>query len=484
MIIKFQKIISCSSEHPSYPASNLLEHRKNMSWRCAKPGEMLATVIFQLAEPSTITGIDIGNYRSCVVIVTASVSSEPDTWTPIVQHQFMSNDEAANGKFKDQVQLFIKRDLNPDTVKIKFDRIKVTCMQSANLKELFGLTFFIAKTEVSVDLGLDVFGRFKLKQDSENKDKPDVDEFKEKYLKLMANKKTNLKTDLLNKVKESGMSAFSKRQEDTRQPMKRPLLEKLEAGKSDEVFKNNNKASNNDVNKDIMSTDVAIANATELKNKQKENVTRTPFGDIVPSPSQKKNNVNTKKRFLFAEEAEDKKTLAKKVHRCAKCSSESEDKPCPMCNRLLQPKPLPVTTPNKKPESSKPKRVFGKLLQDVTFSLSGYVNPQRNEIRKKALRMGAKYIANPNGTDNKCTHLICAFKNTPKYKQLLKFSKIVSHKFIEDCYDDKKRYPWRRYAMDDEDKRKSESEEEIEVCSSRESSPNPFEVDTDSDTYY
>ncbi|KAK2583276.1 hypothetical protein KPH14_009284 [Odynerus spinipes] len=458
MIIKFEKIISCSSEHPSYPASNLLEHRKNSSWRCAKPGEMLATVIFQLAEPSTITGVDIGNYRSCVVIVTASTSSEPETWIPIIQHQFLTHDEAANGKFRDQVQLFTKRDLNPDTLKIKFDRIKVTCMQSANLRELFGLTFFIAKTEVSVDLGLDVFGRFKLKQRDEN-DKPHVGEFKEKYLKMITNKKTDHKTDLLKKVKESGRLTFSKRQEDEREPMKRPLLEKLEAGKSDEVFGN------------------------ELKDKQKENVTRTPFGDIVPSPSQKKNDVNTKKRSLPQEEIEDEK-IVKKVQRCLKCSTESDDIPCPTCSRLPQPKPLPSTTVKKKPEQPKPKKLFSELFQDVTFSLSGYVNPQRNDIRRKALRMGAKYIADPNTTNNKCSHLICAFKNTPKYQQLKNHCKIVSHKFIEDCHDKKTRFPWRRYALDNKDKNQSESEEEIEACSSREGTPNPFEVDTDSDTYY
>ncbi|XP_047368292.1 DNA repair protein XRCC1 [Vespa velutina] len=490
MIIKFEKVINCSSEHPSYPATNLLDHRKNTSWRCAKPGEMLATVIFQLTEPSIITGVDIGNYRSCIVIVTASTSLEPDTWIPIVQHQFMTNDEAANGKFKDQVQLFAKRDLNPDTLKIKFDRIKITCMQSANLKELFGLMFFIAKTEVSVDLGLDVFGRFKLKQKDENNEKPEIDEFKEKYLKMIANKKTKVdpKSDLLKKVKESGMSAFTKRQEDEKEPMRRPLLEKLEAGKSDEVFGNQNKVPNNNVNKNTLTTDIAIANATGINDKQNENVKRTPFGDIVPSPIQKKdknhlkndnyNNVESRKRSLTIEEKDENKKIKKD---CPKCCKESEDRTCSTCGRLPQPKPLPSPINVKK---NKSKKLFSQLFQDISFSLSGYVNPQRDEIRRKALKMGARYIANPDTSNNVCTHLICAFKNTPKYQQLKNHCKIVSHTFIEDCYNERKRLPWRRYALDNKEKKKAESEDEIEADISREGTPNPFEEDTDSETYY
>ncbi|XP_043683863.1 DNA repair protein XRCC1 [Vespula pensylvanica] len=487
MIIKFEKIINCSSEHPSYPASNLLDHRKNISWRCAKPGEMLASIIFQLTESSIITGIDIGNYRSCVVIVTASTLLEPDTWLPIVQHQFMTNDEAANGKFKDQVQLFTKRDLNPDISKTKFDRIKVTCMQSANLRELFGLMFFIAKTEVIIDLGIDVFGRFKLKQKDENNEKPDIDKFKEKCLKMINNKtKPDPMGDLLKKVKESGMSAFSKRQEEEREPMKRPLLEKLEAGKADEVFGKQNKVSNNTINKNTLTTDVAIANATGIKDKQNENVKRTPFGDIVPSPTQKKDKtdfkngngkVESKKRSLILEEKDENKKI--KIE-CPKCSNKSDDKSCSICGRLPQPKPLPSTTKVKK---NKRKKLFKELLQGISFSLSGYVNPQRDEIRKKALSMGARYIGIPNES-NACSHLICAFRNTPKYLQLRNYSKIVSHMFIEDCYNKRKRFPWRRYALDNKEKKKPESEDEIEAYASNEGTSNPFEEDTDSETYY
>ncbi|KAK1126636.1 hypothetical protein K0M31_004263 [Melipona bicolor] len=467
MIIKLAKIIDCSSEHPSYPASNLLQYRSNSSWRCAKPAEMLATVTFELAEQSCITGLDIGNYRSCVVIVTASTVSKPDTWVPIVNHQFLTNDEAANSNFRDQVQIFTKKDLNPITINIKFDRVKVSCMQSANLRELFGLSFIELKTEVVVDMKLNIFGRFKLKNPEED---DSVDGFKEKNMRIIGHKKTDYKNELLAKVKETSMDNFFKRQEENKEPMKRPLLQKLEAGKTEEVFGSKNKDPGNS----------ATMNDTKCKNKKASNdkpVARTPFGDIVPSTTPKVNKTNTqkndtysRKRSLSPEQSSSKQSTSNNSKDCSQC--QDENKICSNCKKLPKPKATII------PEipAKKRKKLFSKLFEDMSFSLSGYVNPQRDEIRKKALQMGAKYIADPNTTNKKCTYLICAFTNTPKYQQLKGHSKIVSHTFIENCFNEKTKFPWRRYALDKEDATQPESEEEILGGSS----PfNAFEEDTD-----
>lgn len=47
--------------------------------------------------------------------------------------------------------------------------------------------------------------------------------------------------------------------------------------------------------------------------------------------------------------------------------------------------------------------------------LSGFVNPERSTLRSKALEMGAVY--KPDWTSD-CTLLICAFPNTPKFRQV------------------------------------------------------------------
>lgn len=445
MIVKFEKIISCSSEHPLYPAANLLQRNSDnwkATWRCSKPGEMLAHVIFQLSEPSCITGVDIGNYQSCVVIVTGSTSAEPDNWIVIINHKFMSNDEAANDKFKAQVQLFTRRELNPDTLKIKFDRIKVTCMQSANLKVLFGLSYVILRSDPAIDLGVDMFGKFKLKQP--HVIKTPMEMMKEKILSKTEDTKIDYRKELHEQIKEDSMKNFVKCQEEQKL-VKRPLLEKLEVGEADQVFGKNDKMQC-PMDKD------KIFNKSP-KNVLNKKVERTPFGDIVPSRNVDTNKNNTKnttqspstskKRCLIKlGDSPNAKLSEKKKQKCFECCTDSQDQLCITCQRLPQPKDIKNAAPLKASDKVpiKLKKPFKELLNDVTFSLSGYVNPQRDEIRRKALSMGARYIPDPNTTDKKCTHLICAFKNTPKYQQLKNHTKIVFHTFVEECFDKRVRY--------------------------------------------
>lgn len=66
---------------------------------------------------------------------------------------------------------------------------------------------------------------------------------------------------------------------------------------------------------------------------------------------------------------------------------------------------------NENNNSSKRKKVkekvtkpFNKLLEGVTLVISGIKNPDRTELRTKALQMGAKY--KPDWDDNSCTHLM------------------------------------------------------------------------------
>lgn len=55
-------------------------------------------------------------------------------------------------------------------------------------------------------------------------------------------------------------------------------------------------------------------------------------------------------------------------------------------------------------KTSLPKtKPFKELLSDVVFTMSGYENPYRSNIRSKALEMGAAYKLN---WDPSCTHLM------------------------------------------------------------------------------
>ncbi|XVE88960.1 hypothetical protein DITRI_Ditri19aG0111900 [Diplodiscus trichospermus] len=101
---------------------------------------------------------------------------------------------------------------------------------------------------------------------------------------------------------------------------------------------------------------------------------------------------------------------------------------------------------------------FSKLMEGVVFVLSGFVNPERSTLRSQALAMGADY--QPDWNSN-CTLLVCAFQNTPKFRQVeADCGTIVSKEWILECYAQKKLVdidpylmhagkPWRRSSIRD-----------------------------------
>lgn len=84
-------------------------------------------------------------------------------------------------------------------------------------------------------------------------------------------------------------------------------------------------------------------------------------------------------------------------------------------------------------------------MKGVVFVLSGFQNPARSQIRDKALEMGAKYKAD---WDRSCTHLVCAFLNTPKYGQVVAAGgKIVTKEWVLDSYRERRLHPWHSYKL-------------------------------------
>ncbi|KAH0666504.1 hypothetical protein KY285_027710 [Solanum tuberosum] len=88
---------------------------------------------------------------------------------------------------------------------------------------------------------------------------------------------------------------------------------------------------------------------------------------------------------------------------------------------------------------------FSKLMEGVVFVLSGFVNPERGTLRSQALEMGAKYQPDWN---SESTLLICAFSNTPKFRQVeADNGTIVSKGWITECYKQQKLVEIETYLM-------------------------------------
>ncbi|KAM7475952.1 hypothetical protein LguiB_023195 [Lonicera macranthoides] len=106
-----------------------------------------------------------------------------------------------------------------------------------------------------------------------------------------------------------------------------------------------------------------------------------------------------------------------------------------------------------------------KLLEGVVFVLSGFVNPERGQLRSQALEMGAEYQADWNSD---CTLLVCAFPNTPKFRQVeADCGTIISKEWVSECYNKKKLVdiesylmhagkPWRRQSISHEARKDQE----------------------------
>ncbi|VDO06987.1 unnamed protein product [Rodentolepis nana] len=85
-----------------------------------------------------------------------------------------------------------------------------------------------------------------------------------------------------------------------------------------------------------------------------------------------------------------------------------------------------------------------RILDGVIVAFSGYKNPFRSELRDLCLKLGAKY--RQDWTDD-CTHLICAFPNTPKWNAVKGKGVITSHHWIKECDRLQKRVSWRPYRV-------------------------------------
>ncbi|MCE3215384.1 hypothetical protein HAX54_002175 [Datura stramonium] len=139
---------------------------------------------------------------------------------------------------------------------------------------------------------------------------------------------------------------------------------------------------------------------------------------------------------------------------------------------------------------------FSKLMEGVVFVLSGFVNPERGTLRSQALEMGAKYQPDWNSDS---TLLICAFSNTPKFRQVeADNGTIVSKEWITDCYKQRKLVeietylmhagkPWKRQSVSNESSqdqkpstsRKSHTRAEKSSPFKTTTTPSPEEVHCD-----
>lgn len=398
--IKIKHVASFSSEDKIHKAENILKSETYRKWKCAAPGEKSASIVLQFEKATQIHSIDIGNECSAFVEVLVGRSSDTvkDYQVLLLASSFMTPLESRNETHTNRVRMFGPDKLAQNLKDEKWDCVQIVCTQPFNKNITYGLSFikFFSPPEKNEE-------------------------------KLAENKTTNATLKL---------GAFRIKYEDEDEDNSPSI-----GSWTDRKNKNlNSLITNNEDSPSYAAAILASNNTTQQNNSLKRKLNTFEESDKPPAKKEfsydKKDKVSVfglkKDATLPTTKTKDrkedvlgiKKTEVKKV-----LKQSTNDKP---------------STSNEQRKMDN-KRPFNKIMERIVLVISGFVNPLRGEIRDKALEMGAKYKGD---WDKSCTHLVCAFVNTPKYIQVRgQGGRIVTKDWIIDCYKKKCLLDWKLYML-------------------------------------
>uniref|UniRef100_A0A1B0G8Y1 BRCT domain-containing protein n=1 Tax=Glossina morsitans morsitans TaxID=37546 RepID=A0A1B0G8Y1_GLOMM len=477
----FDKVRECSSEDQVHVAENLIKGQAGKKWKTKLAGEKQAYVILEMKEAQQICGIDIGNEHSAFVEVLVGKTSctATDFMEILITCSFMTPVESKNSTNINRVRCFNQDALVPAAAASKWSLVKIVCTQPFNRHVQYGLAF----------IKLHVI---------DNSTEKNINSSKalvpEKFLtrRLSNENKRMSPTDVIS-PSQIGKFKFREDSPDSGNEVASSLFRRWRTNKEvnglgveTTTAAAIRKASNNITNCQRQSVeDQKRTSTTTLLDRNRDKLL---FGDIDDDGSV--NEYEAEKKARLAKHLQ----IDKERRRLEIQKREQESKPRRKCaeknpttaikkvkeeagkNHSIGPENQEIKTKdigrkrNSSPVSGRSKKskfttdegirykAFNQLFDGIVLVISGIQNPDRAELRRKAMTMGAKYKAD---WDNTCTHLICAFSNTPKYNQVKGRGKIVTRSWIEKCYDSKKYLPWRRFALDSTELTKPESDEEI-----------------------
>ncbi|GFU34177.1 DNA repair protein XRCC1 [Nephila pilipes] len=395
--IKIKHVVSFSSEDKIHKAENILKSETYRKWKCATPGEKSASIVLQFEKATKIYSIDIGNECSAFVEVLVGRSSDTvkDYQVLLVASSFMTPLESRNETHTNRVRMFGHDKLAQNLRDEKWDCVQVVCTQPFNKNIAYGLSFikFLSPPE-------------------RNEEKPPE------------SKATNATTKL---------GAFKIKYEDEDEDSS-PLIGSW-------MDRKNNSSSLSTNIEDSSSYAAAILssnNTTQQNNSLKRKLESTKESDKPPAKKELSNRNDKASVFGFKKDTASTTTKEKIIKDALGVKKTEVQK---VLNQSANDKPSTSTqqriTDNKRP--------FNKIMERIVLVISGFVNPLRGEIRDKALEMGAKYKGD---WDKSCTHLVCAFVNTPKYIQVRsQGGRIVTKDWIIDCYKKKHLLDWKLYML-------------------------------------
>lgn len=461
--VKIDYVVSFSSEDSENPASNLLNvDISKKKWLCAK-GEPSCSVVLQLSKSTKISVVNVGAYHAALVEVLVGRSEAPnDQFEVLVPSSiFLSAIDSRKEENVEKVRSFSSENFAESARNQKWDRVRVVCSQPYNKHCKYGLSFIQIyepeRREVSVGVGSGApLPLLALESRSS-----DEDEFKPGQ--LFANFSQSTSGESQNSDAGGQVPEASKNVCDTPTGLSKIVPKKTKKTQHDSgssyVPDRQREALLYQVEDDQPHAKIDQVLNRHMDHKTKENSKTKESG----KNEKKKNKPKLDTNACDATKNQNSQNKDKLANTDTKTKMQNDAKPLASKKDERESRKRPRSDNVKKKDNigdgddgglragpvSDAERPHS-LLRGVALVLSGYENPRRATIRTAALALGATAHAR---WGPHCTHLICAFPNTPKLRQVRASSNgakvpVVKGEWVEECARQRRRLPWQWFATE------------------------------------
>nr|XP_026487959.1 DNA repair protein XRCC1 isoform X1 [Vanessa tameamea] len=423
--VKIDYVVSFSSEDPENQAKNIVEWEvSKKKWLCSK-GESSCSIVLQLTKAVQIESINIGAHHAASVEVLVGLSENPNEPFQVLVPTCMllSPSESRRGAGVERVRSFGGAQLAGARAR-RWDRVRVVCAQPYNRHCKFGLSFVHIHEPESTASRTFAFDALAA----------DEVEFRPGELFASARRST---AD--SQIRQASMDAIKNESDKYTKLVKIPINKTTgkECREEDDDSRSNRQKENLLYTDDDIKPHDKIDQVVQRHRQQKD--------EEMVSQSRKTGDNRDKEKLKITNIDSKTKKTEDPLKRVPTDSSPR--------NEAIRKDTSPsYTSHSKKRKRSDdepgPRRAReADVLAGVAFTLSGYENPLRAELRGVGLRLGARYLPGWRG----CTHLVCAFPNTPKVREARAGgggAAAVGGEWLRACAARRRRLPWRWFALD------------------------------------
>lgn len=485
--VKIDYVVSFSSEDPEHPASNLLAWEvSKKKWLCKK-GESSCSVVLQLVNAVKISAVHIGAYHSALVEVLVARSEKGNEQYQVLvpSSVFVPPKESRSDKPVERVRSFSNEQLAEEARAQRWDRVRVVCSQPYNKHCNYGLSFIHIDESGERNLAATVLATDPLPQrtaaaipprimalDTFSSDEDDFhpgELFAKHYLKNSDSQSSASDTGA--QIRQATSHALKNISDAstklTKTPISKPSsrreLDTSSEGRSDRtrdtlLYDNDDEKPHNKIDKVVQRHKDQKERALQEKKEKIMNIFKKD-NNASPTRKRKQNDVPpSSKTSEGTSDSDDNRTHKRRINDAPSTNetpSAKKTKTGDVSGKRNQ-----GEGSKKRQRSSNDQTEYAeyrephRILEGAVLVLSGYENPERGTVRNAALAMGARVERDwrPH-----CTHLICAFPNTPKLRAARAVSgdstPAVLSTWVLQCSARRRLLPWQWFATEQERRR-------------------------------